>query len=142
MGFFKPSVKTLVGRGDVHALIEKLDQKDMGEAWIGLQVLRERAVPALVAELGTAKGDVACAILADIGAPALPALVAIICGGPDDRAISAGTAVATMRGKGVRVPDDVAAQLEAVWNGGSEVPVGCRVAAGAALGKLSVPGSS
>ena len=141
MGFFKSSVKSLVGRGDVRGLIDRLDQKDMGEASIGLKVLGERAVPALIEELGTTKGDIACVVLADIGVPALPALVEVIRSGHEDRVIAAGVAISQMRSKGVRLPDDIVAALVAVKTGGAGVDISRRLAAASALGPLDVRSS-
>jgi hypothetical protein len=117
---FKPSVKTLLKRGDAAGLVSRLDQKDMGEAWMALTVMGAPAVPALIDALGTERSDAACGVLAEIGAPALPGLVDLIAGDgsgredADERIEAAGTAVATMRSNGVPLPEEEAGRLGSV----------------------------
>jgi len=138
MGLFKPSVKSLLGRGDVAGLIGRLEGKEMAEAWIALKVLGERAVPGLIGALGGPMSSPASAVLADIGTPALPALVETIRSGPEDRVMAAGVAIQEMKNKGARLPQGLAAMLAAVENGDG-VETSRRVAAMAALGGIQSP---
>ncbi len=138
MGLFKPSVKSLVERGDVRGLIAKLDQKDWADASLGLQVLGERAVPALIELLGTPQEGTAIVVLVNIGAPALPALAEVIRHGPDGRLAAASTAINSIGQKGLGLPVSVVATLEAVKTGGPEVDLGRRTMAAAALGQTDL----
>jgi hypothetical protein len=137
MGLFKPSVKSLLGRGDIRGLVGRLEGKDMAEAWIALKVLGERAVPGLIEALGGPMGGPASAVLAEIGTPALPALVETIRSGPEDRVMAAGVAIHEMKNKGARLPDGLTTMLAAVKDG-DQVETSRRVAAMAALGGMQV----
>ena len=143
MSLFKPSIKSQLKRGDVAGLISRLDQRDMGEAWMALTAIGAPAVPALIDALGTERGDAACGVLAEIGAPAIPALVDVIAAGEtsrenaDERITEAGTAVATIRENGVPLPDEASARLASIQSD-LQAPVASRTAAMFALGSLSI----
>ena len=142
----RPSVASLVERGDVHGLIDRLyhpepsaakeyapdmapalralfdnlDQKigpdgeDRNEVCAGLRSLGERAVPALIEELGTTDSEVGARVvltLSGIGAPALPALVDVVRDGPEDRVLRAGVTIGEMRTGGVQLSSDMVRTL-------------------------------
>lgn len=170
------SVASLVERGDVQALIDRLyhpepsapkeyapdmapalralfddlDQKigpdgeDRNEVCAGLRSLGERAVPALIEELGTTDSEVGARVvltLTGIGAPALPALVDVVRDGPEDRVLGAGLTIGEIRTGGVQLSPDMIRTLVTIK---MSPPVGSSLtrqqAAAHALGPLHAQG--